>query len=542
MLTKEWRGIVAEKRELVHLRDIGPQRNDHDLAGVLSRLVRTKKLPPTSRCRWRSRQKIVLIILNSSITLRSITLIMNFGFDSFLSPAATSMEKSESQIRSQARSRGDKVARKILASFASVAHSESNDRGCFWNTASDSSTCTSTQDTLSISSYSDSSYFGEEGETLKSPTDAIRNMMQTLQDETDSILSMPIPNPGVDKSIPSETPIESILPSPQIMLHVYSYLPIHDRVFSLGLVNKTLCKDKIRGGIVRPVYGHKELSITEVLGDVVSWKRQQRKSSFFWDRQRRRKSFLKLAQMYEAIGRHDASQQIQKYLKGKVNTLPFIEIAGFADTSETLSRLKSFLKDVFKNRVQDGAKAGAARPHWMEDFVAGRWIVNDYLYGTEVNQLGRLVDEILCQDEDHELYDDIVQYIRSPRGRFHREPPAFDARVTLLLLDSNGTWASHKFSMCQQCSHFRQEFKTVICNRHCEQKLVCIDCYNRIIAPRRTYMTPTCQVTTRKEEAACAFSNLPRTTLFCADCRVERLRHVQEKPPRYARARTEPIW
>jgi hypothetical protein len=118
------------------------------------------------------------------------------------------------------------------------------------------------------------------------------------------------------------------------------------------------------------------------------------------------------------------------------------------------------------------------RPHWLDDIVFVRTLVNQYIYDCEINQLHRLIEEEGYQ-QDYKVY---LNSLSSPLTSHLRGMPAFtplDPRFFVLLPDPDCGWKEHSFVTCGFCEKFHPRHREMVCYTHGDRKCVCKSCFTR---------------------------------------------------------------
>lgn len=67
------------------------------------------------------------------------------------------------------------------------------------------------------------------------------------------------------------SPIDAVRDMPELMLQVYSFLPVYDRVCSLARVDRRFANDKVRSGIRFGCYGPAHISLWDALNELHWW-------------------------------------------------------------------------------------------------------------------------------------------------------------------------------------------------------------------------------------------------------------------------------
>lgn len=266
--------------------------------------------------------------------------------------------------------------------------------------------------------------------------------------------------------------------NPEIMMRIYSYLPLGDRICRLSLVDKAFSRDKIRGGIVCGTYGG-GFNLKQALLELLHWAVDQ----------------LKQYYCHEGDANANADQlqieeETEKYYNERITKIcSMLKAANLNDgelllfTGSNLTNsivtpsqrrrwMTSYVREFFgRERQQWDQQQQQQQNHegysWLTEVVLVQIFLKRYFFDGNVNQLEQLM-------ADADFLEDYEGYIKSQMSS--KNHVGMDGNLVwclpnlyhgciLLLLDpdttEDGGWKEHRFVTCRCC---RKLHEHVPCN------------------------------------------------------------------------------
>jgi hypothetical protein len=245
------------------------------------------------------------------------------------------------------------------------------------------------------------------------------------------------------------SPIDAVRHIPELMIQIYSFLPIPDRVSTLAQVDKKFSSDIIRSGFTVGMYGGK-YSLSQALDQLHRW----------------------AVQKLEAL---DYDQDVPSYIE-RVRRAPY-QISCMQDKVDALRFIGRDMLDVYDDHFAPSHRMGRKTPHWLEDLVTVRKFSHRIQDNDGYNRLESLMD-----DEDFHI--SYASYCRnrqcSPSRRWPKALPNLDPGLTLMLPDNDNGFRKHKFVQCCGCNGLQLKYLTWKCH-HDRRSYLCKECDQGIL-------------------------------------------------------------
>jgi hypothetical protein len=226
------------------------------------------------------------------------------------------------------------------------------------------------------------------------------------------------------------TAFDAIRQIPEIMLQLYSFLPVKDRIFTLSQVDKQFAGDKVRGGIRSGRYGPSHLPLREALSCI-----------------------QKFVSSLEYEDEDEEEEDIAAVAKMIVR-------------STIIGDLDEICEEVYDRdaRLSDA-------PHWMEDLVSLEQVtVACHGSRDKFNRLEELAKEAGCE-EILRCYQADVEHVQL----MGEENPRLDPGFVLMLPHSDKGREEHHAVTCSECNKLHLKHRTISCE-HGHESNICKTC------------------------------------------------------------------
>lgn len=289
------------------------------------------------------------------------------------------------------------------------------------------------------------------------------------------------------------TGFDDLRHSPEIMMRIYSYLPLSDRICKLSLVDRAFSRDKIRGGIVCAIYGA-GFNLKQALNELQNWMELRGLENFF-------DSSIKLSRMLKVANLEDGEDLLYtgSNLCNKLVLPPERRRWMTSYTREFFSRERREWEKDKERQQQQQQQQHKGHHSWLTEIVLAKKFLKRYFFDGKVNQLQQLI-------HDAEFKSIYMQYRANQKcsrnhvgddGHLMWCLPDLSPGCSLLLLDpdvcssktnindescwsseSCGGWREHLFVSCGDCGklHEQRHCTAVHCD-HGHHRHVCKNCW-----------------------------------------------------------------
>ena len=319
---------------------------------------------------------------------------------------------------------------------------------------------------------------------------------------------------------------ETLRDNPEIMMKLYSYLPLGDRICRLSLVDREFSRDTIRGGVVSATYGP-GFNLKQALLELQRWAREQFESELKFGScanattlDDHKKRIAKISRMLDAANLTDGElllfsgsnlvneivppserkrwmtsyacdffarekeQRTRNNYRSNNNTKD--EIRGIRGWGRLFSCRNSssatFSTEQQQQQQQQQQKRRNRGDSWLEEIVLVQKFLKRYFFDGTMGRLEELMS-------DAEFLDDFVMYEHCQNfsithvdddGKLVWCLPNLRSRgCNLLLLHPDGGWKEHRFVTCQGCSKLFQSNNNGVCCPHGHHGHLCKECCDR---------------------------------------------------------------
>jgi hypothetical protein len=266
----------------------------------------------------------------------------------------------------------------------------------------------------------------------------------------------------------SGTTFGNIRHNPEIMLKIYSYLPLGDRICRLSLVDRAFSRDKIRGGVVCATYGG-GFNLKQALLELLHWAVDQQKKHC----QERNHNHIEEAEIEQYCNERIA--KICSMLKAaNLNDVELLMFTGSNLTNRIVTPherrrwMTSYIREFFarekqqwdqqqQQQQQQQQKENQQGHSWLTEVVLVQTFLKRYFFDGNVNWLEQLMIDADFLDE----YQGYLEAQKSSKNHVNKDGdlvwclPNLHHGCTLLLLDPDATedggWKEHRFVTCRCC-------------------------------------------------------------------------------------------
>lgn len=270
-----------------------------------------------------------------------------------------------------------------------------------------------------------------------------------------------------------KTDFDDIRDNPEIMLRVYSYLPLRDRICRLSLVDRAYSKDKIRGGIVSATYSG-GFNLKQALMELRHWAMEQmEKNRGDGDENGKYHSerIAKISRMLEAANLTDGELLLFTG-SNLMNTI--------VSPPERKRWMTSHVRGFFAREKQQWEEQQQQKQQhqgqsWLTEIVLLKTFLKSYFFDGKVNRLEELI-------KDAGFEADYEEYIKCQHfSKDHIDGsnnlvwclPDLYAGCNLLLLDLDGSdencgdggWKEYQFVSCGVCNQFHERSQSITMDR-----------------------------------------------------------------------------
>lgn len=279
---------------------------------------------------------------------------------------------------------------------------------------------------------------------------------------------------------------DAIRHNPELMMRIYSFLPLPDRICRLSLVDRAFARDAIRGGIVCATYGW-GFNLKQALLELRHWAATVASTPTT-----RRRRLETISRMLDDAGLEDG--EVLLYTGSNLTN----EIVS---PSERRRWMRSFAREFFSREVQrcereeeeDGLRRHGPERSWLAEIVLVETFLKRYFFDGTVDRLNRLVDDAGFREEYNTYQND--QW----KSKNHVDEdehlvwclPCLLPGCNLFLPDPDvggegnsgaghrgGGWKEHRFVSCTECRklHPCRKIRTVRCH-HGQLGYFCDRCF-----------------------------------------------------------------
>ncbi|VEU33703.1 unnamed protein product [Pseudo-nitzschia multistriata] len=300
--------------------------------------------------------------------------------------------------------------------------------------------------------------------------------------------------------------------NPEIMVRIYGYLSLGDRIYKLSLVDRAFSRDEIRSGIASATYG-KGFNLHQALLELRLWALEERQSDNIGEelelaspsgtgiayqgptlKRKRDDDFhteriSKISRMLEAAKVTDKEPllYVRSNLKNTLVTPGKREQWMAQHIQEFLRNENCKLRGHCHQRIQSQS--------WWMDIVRVETFLRRYFFDGRVNRLEQLMQDVGFQN-DYERYKR-SQFLSSNKIFDHEKliwclPDLSPGCILLLpgLEDDQagdaagnvGCWREHRFMSCGLCEKLGEHDKSIVVRcRHGHQRSFCKNCYHSLL-------------------------------------------------------------
>lgn len=232
---------------------------------------------------------------------------------------------------------------------------------------------------------------------------------------------------SIEKKCDLTSPVDSIQWNKEIMVHIYSFLPLKDRLFSMALVNRRLHEDPVRYGCLKTKYlGF--FSIDYFVNKLLEWNRNQ---NFFFRATKQK--------LEDAVIAHSVTGKKRRALKKRLKNVQSM-LSRKEESNLQLSILEKRARRLtnfdFRKHFQDEQKI---HRHWLDDVVRYRIALEHYICHDEVcDRLGQWITELRLKP--------VIDEFLTKTGK-----SGLQRRIELLFPMPDGKFSKHKAFICDLC-------------------------------------------------------------------------------------------
>ncbi len=323
-----------------------------------------------------------------------------------------------------------------------------------------------------------------------------------------------------------ETSFETLRRKPEIMVMIYSYLPIRDRIYQLSLVDREFYRDTIRGGIASATYGA-GMNLKQALLELERWAMEE--FEHFDDENRlrarepnpaillyeprtakyHRERIAKIRHMIE-IEAHSYGELLLFSGSNLKNTI--------VDPKERKRWMAGYVREFFAREREEWEKRHSWQHYsWLEESLLVQKFIKRYLFDGNIDRLKQMM-------ADADFLEEYAEYQRHQRfsmnyiensGKLIWCLPDLSPSCNVLLLDADEGWKEHRFATCACCKNLvRADLESYRgCHGHGQHANFCKNCRENL-------------------------SKESLLGMFCIQCQTQaRVEEIFERAPRQQRHR-----
>lgn len=287
------------------------------------------------------------------------------------------------------------------------------------------------------------------------------------------------------------TTFSAIRHNPEIMLKIYSYLPLGDRICCLSLVDRAFSRDKIRGGVVCATYGG-GFNLKQALLELLHWAVDQQKQ-YCQERNHNHIEEEEIEQYY-----NERIAKICSMLKtANLNDVELLMFTGSNLTNRIVTPSKrrrwmtSYIREFFAREKQQWDQQQRHQQQqenhqghsWLTEVVLLQTFLKRYFFDGNVNWL----EQLMIDADFLEEYEGYLEAQQSSKNHVDKDGdlvwclPNLNHGCTLLLLDADttedGGWKEHRFVTCRCCRTLHEHVpgNGISCD-HGQNGYFCDDC------------------------------------------------------------------
>mmetsp|Transcript_19423 Transcript_19423/g.39971 ORF Transcript_19423/g.39971 Transcript_19423/m.39971 type:complete len:472 (+) Transcript_19423:107-1522(+) len=351
---------------------------------------------------------------------------------------------------------------------------------------------------------------------------------------------------------------------PEIMMEVYSYLSLSDRIYKLSLVDTAFSRDKLRSGIVSATYG-RGFNLHQALLELQRWAVEEMRKENIKDGVGSEVPIIQCQTVTVIPSSHvrlkvkSTSKRGEKFHMKRIAKISrMLKVAKLIDSEPLLyvrSNLKNTLvtlgkRDVWMTRhVQKfcSNEEWEQRHQQQQQIQCQSWWTNianvetflrRYFFDGSVNLLEQLMEDVGFQS-DYEQYKKCQFWSSNEIGENEKLIwclPDLSPGCNLLLpdhvdgdagvpSDNSGGWKEHRFISCGRCQKFRDQSKsTVVRCRHGHQRYFCNSCYDSFLFSARDSpnssidITASSAIDSNVQPSIILSPELQSRSIICARC------------------------
>ena len=356
-------------------------------------------------------------------------------------------------------------------------------------------------------------------------------LLNAVRDQMDSHLLNDEYNPLLKKirKTNAEPSFETLRQKPEIMVQIYSYLPIRDRIYQLSLVDREFSRDNIRGGIVSATYGA-GINLKQALLELERWALEEFER-FSDENALRDRELNPVILIYgprtteyhqERIAKIRHVIEIEAHSYGELLLFSGSNLKNtLVDPKERKRWMAGYVREFFAREKEEWEKQHPRRKHsWLEESLLVQKFIKRYLFDGNIDRLKQMM-------ADSDFLEDYAEYQRHQRfstnyiegsGKLIWCLPDLSPSCNVLLLDADEGWKEHRFATCACCRNLvRADLESYRgCHGHGQHAIFCKNCRENL----------------SKENLL---------GMFCIQCQTQaRVEEIFERAPRQQRRRLNP--